>query len=87
MVQTLLDDATPMLLEPFRGFPEPGSIYEGLETTEAKADKYCTVIAERTKRARSTGYTDGAPHGAGRILGESGPTVETARRLELDSLA
>ena len=59
-VQTLLDDATPMLLEPFRGFPEPGSIYEGLETTEAKADKYCTVIAERTKRARSTGNTAAA---------------------------
>lgn len=52
--QALLNDATPMLMAPFIGLPDEGSIYEGCATLLEKADKYRTVIAERAKRARST---------------------------------
>ena len=50
---TLLQDATPLLLAPFRGIPEEGSVYDGLTTTKDKAAKFQATISERAARARS----------------------------------
>ena len=47
----LLNEATPMLLAPFRGIPEPGSIYDGLNTVSEKAEAYREVIAQRVTKA------------------------------------
>ena len=52
--QSLLDDATTLLLEPFVGIPEEGSVFEGCDTEEEKAAKYRGTIALRAAKARAS---------------------------------
>ena len=56
MVGALLSSATPMLMRPFIGIPEPGSIYGTAESTlSEKAAAYRTAMEERVGRARGSG--------------------------------
>ena len=50
-VQALLRDARSLLLEPFVGEPDPGSIYEGAATLDEKVERYEASIVERIGRA------------------------------------
>ena len=52
--QSLLDDATPLLLEPFVGIPEPGSVLEGCASDDEKAAKYRASLDARAAKARAS---------------------------------
>ena len=47
----LLDEATPMLMSPFIGIPEPGSVYDGMNGMQEKADAYRSAVAQRVAKA------------------------------------
>ena len=52
----LLEEAASMLLQPFEGIPEEGSIYgDATSTLEEKAEKYEAAMSERIARARTGG--------------------------------
>ena len=61
----LLDEATPMLLEPFRTLPQPGSVYEGCHTMSEKLTAYGRAMDARIEKAREgAGASAGASAGA-----------------------
>ena len=51
----LLREASPMLLQPFEGIPEPGSVYDGMKTTAEKADAFRITVTERAAKTRTAG--------------------------------